>query len=609
MNSIIVVANRVILLSLVAMLTACGGSSSGGGGSNEVQLPLARGLLPDLAIHDGGFESDFHSGASQCSDCHSDETGDTMLIDVDSDVPGETRNVSIGTAWETSVMALATRDPYWHAVFASELDNFPMLEDTINKECTICHAPTAYDLADKQGMLDELRLFDTVDESTGEELQGLYTMDSGDELFNHAMDGVTCTLCHQMEDVNFGTEASFTGGYVINGSPSGIPGASDRPAYGQYGDPLVASMQSRAGFLPLLGTHLSTSESCATCHNLNIEPVTPAGEEIEGAGHFAEQAIYTEWEQSSFNAEGTSCQSCHMPVLDQTVRLANNAGEKRPDFAEHTFLGANTVMLDMFKNFAVELGIEEPGVAPTLDFDEAIVRNREFLRTSAQIAVVAGTPTADGLNFSVEVDNQTGHKLPAGYHSRRVYLHVEVLNASGETVFESGQIRDNGSIVGVDEDVNPSTYEPHYDVITEPTQVQVYQSVVGDINNDRTHSLLSGTQFLKDNRLLPNGLDKDAIANSDEFADSFGTFGNALTDENFAGGGDTVTYALSLPGTLSGDVFTVRAELRYQPLNYGSLQQLFTQGDRVDQVDMFRTIYENTELRDEFIDTDTLVIQ
>ena len=216
MNTIIVV-NRVILLSLVAVLTACGGSSgsSSGSESSEVQLPLARGLLPDIAEHDSGFESDFHSGASQCSDCHSDEAGETMLIDVDSDVPGETRNVSIGTAWETSLMAQATRDPYWHAVFASELDNFPMLEDTINRECTICHAPTAYDLASKQGTLDQLRLFDTVDEATGEVLQGIYTMNAEDELFNHAMDGVTCTLCHQMEAVDFGTEASFTGGYVI----------------------------------------------------------------------------------------------------------------------------------------------------------------------------------------------------------------------------------------------------------------------------------------------------------------------------------------------------------------------------------------------------------
>ena len=601
MNSTIVAVNRVILLSLVALLAACDDSSDSGGLS-EVQLPVARGLLPSLAQHDSGFESEFHSGAGQCSDCHNDEVGSTMLID--SEVPGETRNVSIGTAWETSVMAQATRDPYWHAVYASELDNFPMLEETINKECTICHAPTAYDLADKQGTLSELRLFDKVDEVTGAVLPGLYNGDAGDELFNHAMDGVTCTLCHQMEADNFGTEASFTGGYVITGSPSGDSANNDRPAYGQYGDPLVASMQTRSGFLPILGSHLSTSESCATCHNLNIEPVTPAGDPIEGGGHFAEQAIYTEWEQSSFNAEGISCQGCHMPVLDQTVRLANNAGEPRPDFAEHTFLGANTVMQDMFKNFAQELGID-----PDLNFDEAIERNREFLRTSAQITVIAGAAQADGLNFSVEVNNQTGHKLPGGYHSRRVYLHVEVFSATGETVFESGQIRDDGSIVGVDEDVNPDTYEPHYEVITEPTQVQVYQSVVGDINNNRTHSLLSGTQFLKDNRLLPNGLDKDAVANSDEFADSFGTFGNALADNNFNGGGDTVSYALSLPDTLPGDVFTVRAELRYQPLNFGVLQKLFTQGNRVDQVDMFRTIYENTELRDEFIDTDTLVIQ
>lgn len=591
---------RTALILMVATLAACSDDSDS---SNDITLPSARGLLPELALHNRSFEGELHSGSGQCSACHSDETGTSMLID--SDEPGETRNVSIGTAWETSVMAQATRDPYWHAVFASELDNFPELEDKINKECTICHAPTAYDLASKQGTLDDLRLFDSVDEATGEQLQGLYSMDSDDELFNHAMDGVTCSLCHQMEATNLGTEESFTGGYVVTGSPSGDPETNnDRPAYGQYTDPEVGYMQAQSGFIPLYGAHLSTSESCATCHNLNIEPVTPTGEEIAGAEHFAEQATYTEWQQSSFNSDGISCQNCHMPVLEQEVRIAQTALEERPNFAEHTFLGANTVMQDMFENFAEELGIN-----PEIDFTEAKERNRDFLKTSAQITVVPGTSSSDSLNFDVFVDNQTGHKLPSGYHSRRVYLHVEVFNENGETVFESGEIRDDGSIVGVDEDVNPDTYEPHYDIITDSTQVQVYQSIVGDVNDDRTHSLLSGTQFLKDNRLLPNGYDKDAVANSTEFAESFGTFGNAVADANFIGGQDTVSYALPFSDTLSGSVFTVRAELRYQALNYGHLQKLFTQGDTVDQVDMFRTIYENTDLRDEFIDTDTLVIQ
>ena len=69
---------------------------------------------------------------------------------------------------------------------------------------------------------------------------------------------------------------------------------------------------------------------------------------------------------------------------------------------------------------------------------------------------------------------------------------------------------------------------------------------------------------------------------------------------------DTVTYQVSVPGH---GVYTVSAELRYQPISYGHLLDLWTQGDRVDQVDMFRTIYDGTTLRDEVIDTSTQIMQ
>lgn len=595
-------AKSLLLLGCIAVLSACGGSSGSGTDSlNEIQIsvPEARGLLPALNTYEPTFEGEHHSGSGECASCHTDPS-----MVVSTELVGELRDVSIGTAWETSVMAQATRDPYWHAVVASELDNFPMLEDEINDKCLVCHAPTAHDLAKKEGL--DLRLFDKVDEVSNEVLQqGIYTMDDSSELFNHAMDGVTCTLCHQMDGTNFGTEESMTGGYVINGSTTGD--ISDRPAYGQYEDPEVAYMRTQAKFNPIHGPHISTSESCATCHNLNIEPVTPEGEAIEAVEHFAEQAIYTEWLMSDYAVGGpkeASCQDCHMPVVDEDVYLAQGANQKRADFAEHSFLGANTVMQDMFKNFATELGID-----PDLDFDTAIARNREFLKTSASVTLSQGQLEADKLNFNAVIENHTGHKLPGGYHSRRVYLHVQVLDQNNELVFESGRMRADGSIVGVAEDVNPAIFEPHYDVITDETQVQVYQTIVSDINGDRTHSLLAGSGYLKDNRLLPSGLDKDAVAADATLPSSFGTFGEALQDNDFNGGNDTVTYQVSLPEAQQGGVFTVVAELRYQPLSYGHLLELWRQGDRVDEIDMFRTIYESTELRDEFIDTDILIMQ
>ena len=52
---------------------------------------------------------------------------------------------------------------------------------------------------------------------------------------------------------------------------------------------------------------------------------------------------------------------------------------------EHTFLGANTVVQDMLMNFGDELGVK-----PGLDFAGSIARNREFLKTSADVTLSEG---------------------------------------------------------------------------------------------------------------------------------------------------------------------------------------------------------------------------
>ncbi|MBX2878589.1 MAG: hypothetical protein KTR32_01595 [Granulosicoccus sp.] len=588
-----------LLLVLSALLTACGGDGDSSD-PNRFTPPQPRNTLPDLNTSDATFNGDHHAGSETCDACHN---YDEMVVETES---GASRDVSIGTAWETSTMANSTRDPYWHAVFAAELYDFPNLEETINDKCMVCHAPMAHDLAAKTGM--DLRLFDKGSVEQGDYQQGLYTMDDTNELFNHGMDGVSCTLCHQMDGTNFGTQESMTGGYVINGSPTADK--ADRPAYGQYSDPIVGYMRNNVEFLAQHGPHISMSESCATCHNLNIEPVDPQGNPIEGAPLFAEQAIFSEWLVSDYAVGGSkeaSCQACHMPVQDQDVFIGQGADMKRPDFAEHTFLGANTVMQDMFSNYAEELGID-----PELDFQSSIVRNREFLKGSASITLSQGTIDApevsemETLSFDVTIENLTGHKLPAGYHSRRVYLHVQVLDQNNQLIFESGRLNADGSIVGLAEDLDPFVWEPHYDVITSEDQVQVYQAVVGNSEGSRTHSLLAGSFYLKDNRLTPSGYDKVAATEDTRFPPSFGTFGAAMDDDDFNNGSDVVTYQVEVP---ANGIYTVVVALRYQPLNFGHLQELFTRGDALDVVDNFRTMFNATQLRDEFIDTATQIMQ
>ncbi|MBX2836261.1 MAG: hypothetical protein KTR35_05365 [Gammaproteobacteria bacterium] len=591
----------VMLFSLIGLsLSACGDNEAPEAPEPNIidVLPNPRGLIPELQQADAAFESAHYSGNLVCAACHTDHNvGDaaTMVIQDDSGF----RDVSIGRAWETSLMANSTRDPYWHAVFASELHNFPNLSEEINDTCTRCHAPMANDFAKKEGL--PLQVFDSGSEETGDLRQGIYSMDASQDLFNHAMDGVSCSMCHQMaDDGNLGTDQGMSGGWTVIAYPE--ENFQDRPAYGQYTDPDQGYMRQQSGYTPVYGPHISSSETCGSCHNLKTEPVDKNGQPVPGVAHFAEQMVYTEWENSIFDDDGlqpTSCQSCHMPKVDQLVPLANAGGDiARPDFAEHTFLGANTVMQDMLKNFKTELGVSSD--ISEADFDESIERNRQFLKTSAMLELQNSQLANNTLTMDVKITNLTGHKLPSGYHSRRAYLHVLVTDADGKLVYENGKIGPDGSIAGVSEDTSPDSYELHYDKITSATQVQVYQGITGDAAGDQTHSLLAATQFLKDNRLTPAGFDKNTVP------EDVAVKGLAATDSDFNNGQDTVTYEIAVTGK---PPYSALVELRYQPLAFGSLMSLFAESDEVDQVDMFRTIYDSTTLRDEVIATATTQVQ
>ena len=75
-----------------------------------------------------------------------------------------------------------------------------------------------------------------------------------------------------------------------------------------------------------------------------------------------------------------------------------------------------------------------------------------------------------------------------------------------------------------------------------------------------TTGLLTGLRFLKDNRLLPHGFEK-RTADKD-----IAVRGEAATDPDFTGGGDTIRYSVPV-GTSEGP-FELEAELWYQPVAY-----------------------------------------
>jgi len=204
-----------------------------------------------------------------------------------------------------------------------------------------------------------------------------------------------------------------------------------------------------------------------------------------------------------------------------------------------------------------------------------------MLNSSAAITPMNQSLGSDNaLNFTLKINSNTGHKLPSAYPSRRVVLHVIVKDAQGTVVFESGKINANGSIEGVDADTNLAAFEPHYDLITAPDQVQVYEAIMGDNQNQVTYTLLRGMVYLKDNRLLPQGFNKSTAPNDIKVV------GDALNDTNFVGGSDEISYRIS---GLSGSSYQVEAELIHQPIAYSFALDLFNEVDN--EVEDFKTMF------------------
>ena len=447
-------------------------------------------------------------------------------------------DVSIGTTWRGTIMANASRDPYWQASVRRETLDHPARAADIQDECAACHMPMPRRIAHEAG-------------GQGEVFSHLPIAKDQSELQRLAGDGVSCTVCHQIAPDKLGTRDSFNANFVLKPPPAG--GA--RSVYGNYDiDPgRRAIMRSVSGFEQEAAPHIKQSALCASCHTLITQAFGPDGSVI---GELHEQMNYQEWKHSAFEKEQRSCQSCHMPPAPGPIRMSSVLGDQRDSMARHTFVGGNAHMLRLLNRYRAELG-----VSATAAELEAAARAtvRQLQQDTATISVSEPAAGGGAIAFDVRVSNLTGHKFPTGYPSRRTWLHVTVRNAGGAVVFESGRINDNGSIDGNDNDRDATKYEPHYEQITSADEVQIYEPIIGDRNGTPTTGLLTATQYLKDNRLLPRGFDKTTAAAE------IGVFGGARGDADFGSGGDVTRYRVPVSG---GGPYRVDAELRYQAIGF-----------------------------------------
>jgi hypothetical protein len=454
------------------------------------------------------------------------------------------QDVSIGFNWQSSMMAHSAKDPYWQASVRRETLAHPNAKNSIEDECSACHMPMARYQAKVSGQ-------------KGRVFANLPVLPARTPTGTIAGDGVSCSMCHQIQSEKLGTEESFTAGFVVDEKT--VPG--QRSIFGPYEVDAGRSgiMQSASRFNPQKGMHVQDSALCGSCHTLYTHTRGPDGEAI---GTLPEQVPYLEWKHSDYY-KTQSCQSCHMPQLDKQMAITSVLGQSRDNFSRHVFRGGNFFMPKIFNQYRDELGV----TALPQDLGKAAQETSRNLTTDSSRVTINRVNSAGGhLEVEVELTNLAGHKLPTAYPSRRAWLHLTVKDRNGETVFESGALKPDGSIAGNINDSDPTRYEPHYERIDSEDQVQIYEAIMVDPKDRVTTGLLEAIRFAKDNRIPPKGFDK-ASAQTD-----IAVQGKADADADFTGGGDTVRYVI--PVTAGSRPLSIHAEFWYQPIGFRWAQNL-----------------------------------
>lgn len=547
--------------------------------------------------------------ASNCSACH-DATQlysaqpNMALAAKNADGKESLVNVSPHGEWRYSMMGLSGRDPIFYAQLESERALRPDLADEIDNACLSCHAPMAQRQWKKDKGSAEPFSHKTVlaEANTSHAAYGAL-----------ARDGVSCVICHQMQPEGLGSPKQYSGKFLLPEKPKEV--------FGPYEKVATLPMEQAMGLTPKLGTHLSDSKLCASCHTV-VLPSLDAGKRysneefknlLSNSGHgtaFHEQTTYLEWKNSAYSTEGSakkesqrSCQSCHMPqtydgkqIVTKTANIEDDTfppvDHRAPDaqlkmtlrdtFSRHSLNGINIFALEIFDQNPWALGVSQrnnllPDPKAKSGFE---VAKESALRLAqeqtARVEILSAKRENGKLVAAVRVTNLAGHKFPSGVAFRRAFIEFKVSNGE-KTLWTSGATDEWGVIVAPGEKgVAPlkteffagNAFQPHYEKITRPDQVQIYEELVADSAGAITTSFFSLKNVLKDNRLLPKGWD-----GAGENADLLKPAGVGEDKDYSSGeGSDTVTYEIPIEGAGKLDV---SATLYYQSLPPYYLRQRF----------------------------------
>ncbi|MBA2544740.1 MAG: hypothetical protein H0V17_34165 [Deltaproteobacteria bacterium] len=437
-------------------------------------------------------------------------------------------DISPVTEIQAGMMSLSARDPYFLAALRREIAANPGAKSAIESICMRCHAPVGF------AEQPTISLDDLIGGTTPAAVLG--------------REGVGCHGCHALEPATLGDESSFTGRVALRG---------DRVSFGLLPEPLAEAMVQMSKTKPVPSQHVGESRLCASCHTVLVHRLDPQGAPI--GDEIPEQTTFLEWRASAYVPGGErakTCQGCHMPHSEDELGQGPDIqtpfatrppdAPARPGYRRHALRGGNSYLLRrLADNFAWLNAATQPELLRA-----AADATDVFLTSAAQLLVESVSATS----IKLTVSNRTGHKLPTGYPTRRMWLHVAIADASGKTLFESGAHKDGALIDRSGKRIDgPGVIELHRSKLDRPGQTMIWESVPVDDKGKRTHLLLGTAAIAKDNRILPMGWKKD-------HPDAARTRPIGVTDPDFVAGQDSIEIAVPAGAA------SARFELLYQPI-------------------------------------------
>lgn len=463
-----------------------------------------------------------------------------MTVDIGKAIPtpigGRTRyNLTPYGEWSGSLMSRASRDPIFRAQYEAELAEAPAAaRDDTAALCVRCHAPMGAREVPELAK-DPQAFYATIDGGLSHPM-----LDARAEYGGLARDGVSCTVCHQIAAQGLGKPETWSGNFRLEAKVGQINGP--------YEDPLTRPMKKAIGMTPMKADHIKDSGLCGSCHVLEVPVYAGSGPRPVKTAY--EQTTYLEWLNSDFAnpSSGKTCAGCHMPLVTPPTFDANGLPvpgaalstqianiedgsfpfvpnraspdelrtKARSPYSRHTLVGLNTISQAMFQQFPSMLGVGSVNFGQALSLlPPSFLSGQETLTladNTVKLQVSPAEVSTRGVEVTVKVTNQAGHKFPSGVGFRRAWLEVRAMDASGKVIWCSGCTDANGVMVDGQGQALPSEFPalaaglmPDLRRVEGEAQAQIYEIRHEDCDHRLTDSFLRLCTPVKDNRILPTG--------------------------------------------------------------------------------------------------------